>query len=174
MKRIKFLIVFLLSCMIMACSFQVKNTDGLRAAYEKIELAYPLAAEIADRKDLNEKDRQTLIDSYNEAKAAVNSFLKDVKTKSVKVVDVPLTAFEKDRAKEKIEKFINEAKAAREKTRAIGPEVIVAIAVPVIETIWKLNQESEKEAYERFTKIIDENLMVDFVNVPKKIQESKK
>jgi len=154
----------------LAGCFKVKNTDGLRAAYEKIELAYPLVIEIDARQDLKAKDRQALIDSYNEAKASVNSFLKDVKTKSVSVVDVPKEAFDKDSANQKIDKFINDVKASREKGKAIPPAVVVAIAVPIIEKVWELNNENEKEAYSRFMKIIDDNMMVEFDQVPAKLK----
>ena len=96
MRRTGLVLFVLVTCLMLAGCFKVKNTDGLRAAYEKIELAYPLVVEIDARQDLKAKDRQALIDSYNAAKASVNSFLKDVKTKSVDVVDVPKEAFEKD------------------------------------------------------------------------------
>ena len=90
-------------------------------------------------------------------------------TKSVKVVDVPKEAFEKDKANQKIDKFISDVKESRDKEKAIPAAVIVAIAVPVIEKVWELHNKNEKEAYERFTKIIDENMMVEFSQVPKKI-----
>ena len=166
MRRTGVVFLVIVMCMMLAGCFKVKNTDGLRVAYEKIELAYPLVVEIDARQDLKAKDRLALIDSYNEAKASVNSFLRDVKTKSVKVVDVPKEAFEKDRASQKIDKFISDVKASREKGKAIPPAVVVAIAVPVIEKVWELHNENEKEAYERFMKIIDDNMMVEFDQVP--------
>ena len=153
--------------------FKVKNTDGLRSAYEKIELAYPLAAEIAARKDLKAKDRQALIDSYNEAKASMNSFLKNVKTTSINGVDVPKDAFERDRASQKIDEFINAAKASRkeeEGEKAIPVAIVVAIAAPIIDKVWELTQKNKKEAYERFTKVIDDNMMVDFNQVSVKLK----
>ncbi len=91
------LFVVVMCLMLVGCGFGVKNTEGLRAAYEKIELAYPLVIEIDARQDLKGKDKQALVDSYNEAKASINSFLEEVKTKSVKVVDVPKETFEKAR-----------------------------------------------------------------------------
>lgn len=154
--------------MTLAGCFEVKNTDGIRAAYEKIELAYPLAAEIKARQNLEEAKRQTLIDSYNEAKAAVNSFLEDIKTKSVKIVDVPRDTFEKDRANELIDKFIRDAKASRETSKALEIASVgaaISIVVPIINEIWKLHQEDEKDAYNRFVKIIDDNKMVEFSKV---------
>ena len=171
MKRTGVVFIVLVTCLMLVGCFKVKNTDGLRAAYEKIELAYPLVVEIDARQDLQAKDRQDLIDSYNEAKASVNSFLKDVKTKSAKVVDVPKEAFEKDKASQKIDKFISDAKASREGGKAIPAAVVVAIAVPIIEKVWELNDKKEKEAYERFTKIIDENIMVEFPQVPTKLKQ---
>jgi hypothetical protein len=171
MKRTGVVFIVLVTCLMLVGCFKVKNTDGLRAAYEKIELAYPLVVEIDARQDLQAKDRQDLIDSYNEAKASVNSFLKDVKTKSVKVVDVPKEAFEKDKASQKIDKFISDVKASREGGKAIPAAVVVAIAVPIIEKVWELNDKKEKEAYERFTKIIDENIMVEFPQVPTKLKQ---
>lgn len=170
MRRTGLVLFVLVTCLMLAGCFKVKNTDGLRAAYEKIELAYPLVVEIDARQDLKAKDRQALIDSYNAAKASVNSFLKDVKTKSVDVVDVPKEAFEKDKASQKIDKFISDAKASREEGKAIPAAVIVAIAVPILEKVVELHNKNEKEAYERFTKIIDESMMVEFAQVPAKLK----
>lgn len=170
MRRTGVVLLMVVICLMIAGCFKVKNTDGLRAAYEKIELAYPLVVEIDARQDLKAKDRQALIDSYNEAKASVNSFLKDVKTKSVDVVDVPKEAFEKDKASRKIDKFINDAKASREGGKAIPAAVVVAIAVPILEKVVELHNKNEREAYERFTKIIDESMMVEFAQVPAKLK----
>ena len=171
MRRTGVVLLMVVVCLMIAGCFKVKNTDGLRATYEKVELAYPLAIEILARQDLKAGDRQALVDSYNEAKASVNSFLKDVKTKSVTVVDVPKEAFAKDAASQKIDKFINDTKASRDTEKAIPPAVVVAIAVPIIEKVWELHEKNEKEAYERFTKIIDDNLMVEFAQVPAKVKK---
>ena len=171
MRRVGVAFLLIIMCMMLAGCFKVKNTDGLRAAYEKIELAYPLVIEIDSRQDLKGKDRQVLVDSYNEAKASVNSFLEDAKTKSISVVDIPKEAFEKDSASQKIDKFISDVKASREKGKAIPPAVVFEIAALIIDKIWELHNENEKIAYERFVKIIDDNKMVEFNQVPKKLQQ---
>lgn len=164
-KRLFSAATILLACTMLSGCFEVKNTDGLRAAYEKVELAYPLAAEIRKKPALDNKTRQEVIDSYNEAKAALNSFLEDAKTKSVKTVDIPREAFEKDKASKLMDDFIRAAKLARGRAPA-SAEAIILIAGAIIEKIWELNKKDDKEAYDRFVEIIDKNKMVDFSKVP--------
>lgn len=165
MKRLFNSALLLAPCLLLTGCFEVKNTDGLRAAYEKIELAYPLAAEIKRKTGIEDEKRQAVIDSYNEAKAAVNSFLEDVKTKSVKTVDISRDTFEKDKANTAIDKFIRDAKIARGRSPAsTGTGLLIAGAV--IDKIWELHQKDENEAYNRFIKIIDDNKMVEYSKVP--------
>lgn len=190
MRRTRIVLLVIVICLMLAgcITFQVKNTDGLRAAYEKIELAYPLAAEIGARQDLEAQRRQALIDTYNEAKASVNSLLYDVKQKSVEVVDFPKEAFETDEASQKIDKFISDAEASRPsratpsavpETEGYGlPSAIPGLgyeaaefAMGIVEAIWRLHKEDQQEAYERFMKIIDANKMVEFDQVPAKLKQ---
>ncbi len=99
-------------CLLLAGCYEVKNTDGLRAACEKILLANSLASEISARKDLTDDKRKPLVDSYNRAALSVNSFLDAIVEKSVNVVDVPLSAFYTSSASGDLDRFISDAVAA--------------------------------------------------------------
>lgn len=102
-------------CLLLAGCYEVKRTDGLRVAYEKILLANYLADELSARKDLTDDKRKPLIDSYNRAVLSVNAFLEAVEEKSANVVDVPLSAFYTSSASGDLDRFISGAVAAKAK-----------------------------------------------------------
>jgi len=136
MRRMGVVSCMIVICLMLAGCFEVKNTDGLRAAYEKIELAYPLVVEIDAKQNLQAKDKQVLMDSYNEAKASVNSFLKDVKTKSVTVVNVQKRLLRKIRQAKRLINLSAMLKDQGIKKKAIPPAVVFAIVEPIVEKIW--------------------------------------
>jgi len=111
-----FCIAFIIAvCLFLAGCYEVKRTDGLRAACEKILLANYLADEVSARKDLTGDKRKPLVDSYNRAALSVNSFLDAIEEKSVNVVDVPLSAFYTSSASADLDRFISDAVAAMSK-----------------------------------------------------------
>ncbi len=109
-------IVFTLVCLLLAGCYEVKRTDGLRVACEKILLANYLLDETSARKDLSDDTRKHLIDSYNKAALSVNSFLDATEEKSANVVDVPLSVFYTNSASSDLDRFISDAIAARAKS----------------------------------------------------------
>jgi hypothetical protein len=152
------------ACLLLAGCYEVRRTDGLRDAYEKILLANNLSDEISIRQDLAGDKRKLLIDSYNRAVSSVNSFLDNVEAKSAKVIDVPLSEFYTSSASVDLDKFISDAVYSKDKPD-VGQEVKSAQAAendekdkqePTIETIEKNNEKdrmerekAEKERIER-------------------------
>ena len=148
------------------CVFTVKNTDGIHAAFHDMELAYPLATEIRQNTSLPAGKVAEVKDSYNEAKAGVNSFLEVVKIKaSTYTVDIGEDVYKNDKASKAMADFIEKAHAARG-VRLMGMESVLVIAAPIIEEIVKLRDQQQKEAYDRFQKVIDENKMVEWEKTP--------
>ena len=148
------------------CVFTVKNTAGIRAAFHDMELAYPLAAEIRQSKSLSAGKVAEVKDSYNEAKAEVNSFLQDVKIKaSTYTVDIGEDVYKNDKASKAMADFMAKADAARG-VRLKSVEAVVVLVTPIIEEIVKLNDQKQKEAYDRFQKVIDDNKMVEWEKTP--------
>jgi hypothetical protein len=111
-------IVFALVCLHLAgCyGYEVKGTDGLRVACEKILLANYLLDETSARKDLPNDTRKHLMNSYNKAALSVNSFLDAIEEKSANVVDVPVSVFYTNIASSDLDRFISDATVARAKS----------------------------------------------------------
>jgi hypothetical protein len=93
----------------LAGCYEVKRTEGLRAAYEKILLANDLLDKTSAGKDLSTDKLKPLIDSYNQATVSVNSFLDVIADKSVNGVDVPLSDFYTSDASSDLDRFISNA-----------------------------------------------------------------
>jgi hypothetical protein len=161
-------------CLLLAGCYEVKRTEGLRVACEKILYANYLVNEISARKDLTDDTRKHLIDSYNDAALSVNLFLTVIEAESANVVDVPLSAFYTNSVYSYLDRFISDATAARAKSDSEQGEKIdqtakkerqqkeaqlqqdiFVSADAKVRRILELNGKKSAESYKMFTSLID-------------------
>jgi len=161
-------------CLLLAGCYEVKRTEGLRVACQKILLANSLLDETSARKDLTDETRKHLIDSYNKAALSVNSFLDAIEEKSANVVDVPLSAIYTNSASSDLDTFISAAyaakakldsgqnekvdqtkKAERQRKEAQRLEDIFVAADAKVKGILELNRKKSGESYKIFKDLID-------------------
>lgn len=168
MKPLARVSVILSVFMLTGCAqFQVKNTDGLRLAYEDIDRASSKGAELKSLQNVTEQQRQGAADLYREAKATLNSYLQQAITDAASyTVDKNAESYASTKASEKVSSFqskVNELRAsARGETKAFAGEWIAPVAERVITKIKELHDQNQKAAYERFEKIVKEHMMKNF------------
>lgn len=147
-------------------SFKVKNTEGLRLAYEDIEQASSKGVELKSMKYINDRQRQEAADLYRDAKAALNSYLQQAITDaSSYTVDKPAETYAACGADKKVALFRAKVNDLRGRTPAAAA-VWIPIAVEVITEIKKLHDQEQKAAYERFEQTVKKYMMKDFDELP--------
>lgn len=162
--------ILLYGCAVISPKFQVNDTTGLRAAYLEIYRSYQLASEIEGRADIPEAKRQELRRTYDEARAQVNSFLESTKAQAAGyVVDVPTKTYLDDDAHKTLGKFLFDARGSL-KVMQQGIDYVF-LASKIIDLVVGLHDSAEKEAHNRFIKLIDENKMKSWERAVKDIAE---
>ncbi|QSA96516.1 hypothetical protein [Methylococcus sp. EFPC2] len=156
-----------MSCLLLSLTgcFNVKNTDGLRLAYEKVDWAQSKAAELKTLKNVTDAQRQEAADLYRLAKSKVNGYLQDSITRAASyTVDEPAEKFTTTEAPESVNRFEKKVNQLRGRTTA-SAAVIAPIVAIAIEEIVKLNGEAQKAAYERFTQTVNKYMMKNYEEI---------
>ena len=161
--------LFSLVLFITGCStFMVKDTEGLRLAYEDIDLASSKGVELKGLQYIPVQQRQEAIDLYREAKASLNGYLQKAITDAAGyTVENTANSYTQARCKEKVTVFNNKVNQLREanifKNVALKPvEDWKPTAVFVITEIKKLHEQEQKAAYDRFEKTVKGYFMKNY------------
>lgn len=147
--------------------FSIKNTEGLRIAYEDVDLAQSKASELKALKNVTEAQRQEAADMYRNAKSKVNAYLQGTITRAASyTVDEPANKYTETKASESVTEFkekVNQLRGPERKFKEMA--MVIGIAVIVIEEIVKLNNEVQKAAYDRFTQTVTKYMMKNYEDI---------
>lgn len=174
MKTLLYLSLLVSAVFLTGCStFQVKNTEGLRLAYEDIDRSTSKAVELRKLKNITDQQRNEASDLYRDAKSSINSYLQQAITDAADyVVDNPVDGYLATQSTEKVSVFRKKVNELRGSAPApVDKSVALVIpwippAVTVITEIKKLHDQSQKAAYERFEKTVKESLMKNYEELP--------
>ena len=175
MKTLLYLSLLVSAVFLTGCStFQVKNTEGLRLAYEDIDSSTSKAVELRKLKNITDRQRNEASDLYRDAKSSINSYLQQAITDAADyVVDNPVDSYLATQSVEKVSVFRKKVNELREtapspvdKSVELAIPWAVPLAVTVITEITKLHDQSQKAAYERFKKTVKESLMKNYEELP--------
>ena len=157
-------------CAVISPKFQVNDITGLRAAYLEIYRSYQLASEIEGRANIPEAKKQELRRTYEEARAQANTFLESTKAQAAGyLVDIPTKTYLDDDAHKALDKFLSDARGSlRVMQQGID---YVFLAGKIIDLVVGLRDSAQKEAHNRFVKLIDENKMKSWERAVKDMAE---
>ncbi len=167
MNTLKYVSLLVAALLLTGCSqFQVKNTEGLRLAYEDIDRASSKGVELKSLKNITEPQRQEAADLYREAKAALNGYLQQAITDaSGYIVDKSAESYVSTKAADKVASFQKKVSELRGHAIASVGEWI-PVAFQVIAEIKKLHDQEQKAAYERFEKTVKAYMMKNYEELP--------
>ena len=150
------------------CMFQVKNTKGLQLAYQDIDLATSKGLELKALKIVDKQQQQEAVGLYQDAKAAINSYLQQAITDAADyTVNEPEESYLETEARKKASVFkakVDELRA-RSATKAFPGVVVQELAVIVIDAIFELHGQSQKAAYERFIETVEKYMMKNYTEL---------
>jgi len=166
MKVLIYLLVAI-TLLLTGCTFQVKNTDGLRLAYEDIDLATSKGLELKALKNVDKQLRQQAIGMYQDAKATINGYLKQAITDAAGyTVDKPAESYIATKAHEKVSSFQAKVDKLSVKFRIQAfPGVMEGVAVIVIKAILEQHDQNQKAAYGRFKETVEKYMMKNYVEL---------
>ena len=164
------------------CSFQVKNTEGLRLAYQDIDLATSKGIELKTLENVDAKQRKEAENLYREIKAEINSYLQQAITDAADyTVNNPKESYIAIDANEKVLSFKsmvdrlgtrfprNQAMLnqfhAKYSTKDFPIFGASDLAITVINTILELHNQNQKAAYERFKETVNKYMMKDYTEL---------
>ncbi len=167
MKVLIYILLVAITLPLTGCTFQVKNTEGLRLAYEDIGLAESKGLELKALKNVDKQQRQEAVGLYQDAKATINSYLQQAITDAAGyTVNKPAESYIATKAHEKVSSFQAKVDELSPKflIQAI-PGVVPVIVGPLIERILEQHGQNQKEAYERFKKTVEKYMMKNYVEL---------
>lgn len=142
-----------------SCAFTVKNTDGLKLAYEDIDRASSYASELKSMSAISKPDEDKAADLYREAKSEINSYLqKAITDASDYEVNNPAEEYLTTKGTVKVDAFENKVKELRP-LRVLAAPVWVPIFEAAIIAIWDLNQKAREEGRKRFEETVTKYMM---------------
>ena len=156
-----------ISCLLLSLTgcFSVKSTEGLRMAYENVDLAHSKAVELKTLKNVTDAQKQEAADLYRTAKSKVNGYLQESITRAASyTVNEPAESYEKTKASESVNNFERKVNQLRGRAPASAAAILPIVTI-AIEEIVKLNGEAQKAAYDRFTQTVNKYMMKNYEEV---------
>lgn len=167
MKGTKFMVALLSVLFVSGCAFKVKNTEGLRLAYEDIDRASSKAVQLKSLVDIDESKRREAADMYREAKAGANSYLNQVITDAADYkVEEPAARYRKLDVGEKVSAFRQEVDSLAANASSEKAAEWIPIAAEVLGKIKDLHDEEQEAAYKRFVDTVTQYKMMHYEELP--------
>jgi hypothetical protein len=162
-------IVLLGFVIVLAGCFRIMDIEGLKLAYQDKFLAEAKGVQLKNLNDVSEDQKLQAANEYRQTEAAVNAYFQQVITDAaVYRVNEPADSYQKAPAHDQVEAFVNQVDGlqAQKKTAVLSIATGADLAVIMLNEIFTLQGQRQKEAYDRFVNTVKENLMKDYEALP--------
>lgn len=168
MRKIFMMSSLLSALLLTGCTnFQVKNTDGLRLAYEDVERASSKGSQLRALTNVTDAQRQEAANLYRDAKAVINAyFQQSITDASAYVVNENAESYKATKGSEKVAAFQKSVNVLQGTTTKEWFPVATSVVTSIIEEIINLNDQEQKAAYDRFVATVNKYMMKNFEELP--------
>jgi len=179
MKILTYVLLIKIILPLTGCVFQVQNTEGLRLAYEDIDLATSKGIELKALENVDAPQKKEAVDLYRDVKATINSYLQQAITDAADyIVNNPEESYIATKASEKVLSFQSMVDSLSQKfprNQAMLDELkakysttdfpifgVSDLAITAINAILELHNRNQKAAYERFKETVTKYMMKNY------------
>ncbi|MDB5324945.1 MAG: hypothetical protein JWM57_514 [Phycisphaerales bacterium] len=167
MNRLTSLCVAMLGLSLSGC-FKIVDTAGLQAAYTDAFIATANAQHVKSMTNLPDDKRQAAAAKYDAIAARINAYLQSaIDQASDFRVEEPAERYTGTGTSQLVAAFERDVSSLAGPTpQSVTATVAVGLAVEGVKVIKALNDEAQKQAYDRFATSVSENKMKSFTDVP--------